>query len=293
MLALAAVVRSTGPSRCVFNEEECSCSKRAEVAGEKCITYNGIGASGGAECSFGACNSERFTCDCLEPTHLCTRTTCTHWKALEESAQDPFKCVSEMSSCVQKKSAFDLAPVPPVTASVTTTAATTTQTTTQATTTAATTIAPTTSVAADTTTSLATTTEKEVATEVRSSCQFPCPKCYVPSSNCERCILDTSMSPAEAAECNPCENGGDEYCGPMFGLIGDWKCCPPSSVCKHDILPSRGIGRATPHLICSDHCDSECDSWSSGLCSPFGHHALSNDAVGKYDDIGDCSWQDL
>lgn len=279
-LVLAAVVHSADLDQqtlCVFTDQECSCSRRPQIEDEKCVSYSGVDKLGGPECTTGACHTERFTCDCLDPTHLCSRTTCTHWKALDQILEQPFKCRSEKSSCVQQTRVLPQRSMPPATAAVTTTQVTTTPTTT--------TMAPT---AAPTTTTLA-----PITTQARRACQFPCPKCYVPSSGCDKCILNPSMTPTEAAECNPCEDGGEAYCGPMFGLIGNWQCCPPESVCKHDVLPGRGIGRAAPHLICSQTCGSDCDNLSNGLCSPFGMQSLGNDAVGKQDDIGDCSWQEL
>jgi hypothetical protein len=101
------------------------------------------------------------------------------------------------------------------------------------------------------------------------------------------------MPAAEAAECNPCMGGGEDYCGPMLGLVGAWKCCPPWSGCKRDRLPLRGVGRASAHLLCSEDCGATCDDNDNALCSPFGVIRLSHDAAGIRDDIGDCSWDDL
>lgn len=118
-----------------------------------------------------------------------------------------------------------------------------------------------------------------------------CPNCYVPNASCSTCIVDSSMTSQEAAVCNPCANPGDEgdYCGAMFGLPDDMRCCAPTEACKSSRLPARGVGRTKPTILCSDKCESQCDEVGARTCSPLGTLSLAHDQVGLMDDVVSCT----
>lgn len=146
-------------------------------------------------------NIRHLLSDCLSPTHICRRdATCTRWTPTSKSAVNPdttFECmktpgvctvVQEMAPSVTRQ----IAPETPQKATVGN---------------------------SGTSTILKATVEPSIEKITPfSECSLKCPKCYVPNNGCLACIPDTSLSPEESSECDPCDALKTDICISVFGL---------------------------------------------------------------------------
>jgi hypothetical protein len=97
---LWAVALGSSGDKCVYTEDACSCSYHGSHVKKRCARVQSI-INGAGTCTTGDCK-EGYSCDCLNPTHMCVRRPCKSWVAKDAShpTSGYFSCAQQERSCM-------------------------------------------------------------------------------------------------------------------------------------------------------------------------------------------------